>query len=1142
MHKIYFTILLLLGLLTTCFSFDGIKEKRQSKYFDFKKQNGTTSILALDSKTLDINQIYSWFSNDGEFFFDHRNDVPGFCWPKNSMISAIFSAGFWVGAKVQVDTGKQIRLAATDYSISEYRPGRILPNITTEDFTLPHLRVYRVRPLIDIPNSNVDYLEWPVDQGAQWIDVDENGNWDPNVDKIGIIFPDKIEYPDMITFCVYNDADPIYHNVEGGQTIPLGVEVRQTSWAYQNVFSDVQFLRFQIFNKSNSILDSTFFSIWCDPDLGNAFDDYVGCDTISDSKGKKHNLAFVYNADDDDEDYGYGVAPPALGFKLLQGPIQIGSDSDTGIFFGKRIPNYKNSDMSSFRYICKHTNPICSDPSIYFHTYNTMRGLNNYGKPWFDNNGDTTKFMFAGDPVTGTGWLNSHYTSPHDERFAVSVGPLTMAPGDSQEVIYTVFMARGISNLNSITVLRSLSELMQQSFDNQFVGIPQASIVSHNLYSSPFLINVHIEGALSISASLISGTNQTLGTAELFDDGSHNDSLASDGIWGNWLHASEDSGGASLSLHVKYISGDSITWKRIITNITTIGRVKVDSLCIISDNINGDQKPNPGENIQYKIKLKNLTNYSLHNLRTEITTSLSSYINSYTFPTTVSSLNPIDTSRWIPEYTPFEFNVNKNTPIGHVGKVEFSIADYLQNSWRDTVSLIIENFEYPPIDTLPIHVSGNSEGTFGIILVDHSKLKNNWYNITVKKISQYDFRFNLINSTVNDTLLKLHYLPDYYGHNIPIIDGFRIRTNAITTQSGIKSSQYSPASNAWLTNSLSSYSRIYKNYGIDYPSVGNYILKQSKLSIDSLKIVEIRFSDTNTQKAYRYLSGFEVRPQKNIVHTEFRPFVIDSAGFGYIYQDYEMYPLGNTIYGRTVPFTVWEIDKNTSAERQLIIAIVEKNDSLYRMVNDQYQYIGSGNIDGRWCPTTHASGGSEILHIFSSTYSDTPDTFYTKRNLHTQFNEFDTYYICWPRLVSSTSTFQAGDVLRITPYFPLTENDVFTFNPLKLLSVERASQTPNSFALYNNYPNPFNPQTTIRYEMPVAGKVVLEIYNLLGQKIRTLINEEKDAGRYSVVWNGLTDNQNLVASGVYFYRLVVSSSNPLRSNNYTLTKKMILMR
>ncbi len=99
---------------------------------------------------------------------------------------------------------------------------------------------------------------------------------------------------------------------------------------------------------------------------------------------------------------------------------------------------------------------------------------------------------------------------------------------------------------------------------------------------------------------------------------------------------------------------------------------------------------------------------------------------------------------------------------------------------------------------------------------------------------------------------------------------------------------------------------------------------------------------------------------------------------------------------------------------------------------------------------------------------------------------------------------------------------------------QNINKTPSGFSLSNNFPNPFNPSTTIGYDIPKAGYVKLEIYNSLGELINILINDYKGAGKYTIKWNGKTSNNLDVPSGVYFYRM--------SSNGLTIVKKMMLLR
>lgn len=94
------------------------------------------------------------------------------------------------------------------------------------------------------------------------------------------------------------------------------------------------------------------------------------------------------------------------------------------------------------------------------------------------------------------------------------------------------------------------------------------------------------------------------------------------------------------------------------------------------------------------------------------------------------------------------------------------------------------------------------------------------------------------------------------------------------------------------------------------------------------------------------------------------------------------------------------------------------------------------------------------------------------------------------------------------------------------------AQIPSGFALHGNYPNPFNPKTTIQYEMDTSGRVTLSVYNVLGEKVVDLVDAAQTSGVYRVTWDGRDARGYLVASGLYLYRLML---NGRQSQVRTLT-------
>ena len=93
---------------------------------------------------------------------------------------------------------------------------------------------------------------------------------------------------------------------------------------------------------------------------------------------------------------------------------------------------------------------------------------------------------------------------------------------------------------------------------------------------------------------------------------------------------------------------------------------------------------------------------------------------------------------------------------------------------------------------------------------------------------------------------------------------------------------------------------------------------------------------------------------------------------------------------------------------------------------------------------------------------------------------------------------------------------------------------PAEFALKDNYPNPFNPRTTIQYDLPISGNVRVIIYNVAGQEVKRLVNSAQEAGYHSIVWNGTNLSGGKAAAGIYFYQI--------QAGEFVRTKKMLLLK
>jgi FlaG/FlaF family flagellin (archaellin) len=153
------------------------------------------------------------------------------------------------------------------------------------------------------------------------------------------------------------------------------------------------------------------------------------------------------------------------------------------------------------------------------------------------------------------------------------------------------------------------------------------------------------------------------------------------------------------------------------------------------------------------------------------------------------------------------------------------------------------------------------------------------------------------------------------------------------------------------------------------------------------------------------------------------------------------------------------------------------------------------------------SGDVSVLDGYSATLSDLN---YTATCLNEQFDECDPY--------ANTYTFTSAEQ-------NISNDDTSPATP----KTGDAELLPTEFSLDQNYPNPFNPKTQIKFALPVAVNVKLEVYNVIGQRVATLVNEHRAAGYHTVTWDA-----SYLASGVYFYRL--------QADQFVDKKKMLLMK
>lgn len=129
---------------------------------------------------------------------------------------------------------------------------------------------------------------------------------------------------------------------------------------------------------------------------------------------------------------------------------------------------------------------------------------------------------------------------------------------------------------------------------------------------------------------------------------------------------------------------------------------------------------------------------------------------------------------------------------------------------------------------------------------------------------------------------------------------------------------------------------------------------------------------------------------------------------------------------------------------------------------------------------------------------------------------------------------QVGFTLRVQDPDSLWDEKSIQFNVGITSSPGDQSGIPADFTIRQNFPNPFNPETNIRYALPKDARVEISVFNTLGQRVKTLINHWQPAGYHSVIWNGTNEAGQPVSSGTYFYSI--------RAGNYSAVKRMLLLK
>lgn len=516
-------------------------------------KKGKSSAAFQHFKYLDAPGYKLYFENNGNIQDPSGNW--GMEFPKNSGKYTLFAGGFALSG--YVDGELRASWMASASRAEEWQPGNIL-NGSPADPADPKFRVYGVS-MGDFPGKNPDVPEWPVDLGAEFNDLNNNGIYEPYQGEMP-----KIIGSQMLWY-VINDGVTESDPNRRFKTKGMGVEAQISAFFFagQNAAMDnTAFIVYKFINKGGKPVNNMIFSLWSDPDLGNSDDDLVGVDSV-------RSLAYCYNESNTDTRYGVGV--PAFGYDFFLGPkVFTGNTLDTVDILGKKYPGYKSLGMKSFVKYVRDRSDL-PDPNTATEARNFQEGKKFNGvlfNPLTDGVGGTAAnnplIVHPGFPETPSGWIDK---TGGDRRMMINTQPFSMEPGDTQVIIVGYVIGFSGTNLTSISDLRQKSDISQNGYSNLVNLKPgKPKLGTLNLTVSDLQNNPIEKASISITQFGFSENpkffyNSLLGpySSALYEGYYHLKVIGNDDVWG-WI---PDTVKTDFSITEDQISNQNIKVKRI---------------------------------------------------------------------------------------------------------------------------------------------------------------------------------------------------------------------------------------------------------------------------------------------------------------------------------------------------------------------------------------------------------------------------------------------------------------------------------------------------------------------------------------------------------------------------------------------------
>ena len=1053
---------------------------------------------------LNINNMGYWLRADGHARYA-PNGTQHIIYPEGTSTVCASDGVIWGGyayldaAHTIPAPGQLFRMGGQFRGTFSFQPGKIIgfgANAVAQNPADPDVRIYRIRrdykqlsqseqrleaaqvkqigigSVTDADVAEVlaqydkDWNEWPVQNGAPYIDRNRNGQYDKppgfsdtftvdsliagNYDEPGVAGADANSPADQVIWTVNNDLSP---TSDLFATEPDGIEAQHTLWGYKRTgpLGEVLYRRVKIINKGGVdigggqkgalYLDSMYVGLDDDPDLGDFTEDLVGCDTLL-------SLAFIYNAFATDRQFAaFGIPPPSLGFDFLQGP-RVPAAGDSAVFDLKRVYGWKNLPLTSFAYFSSGS-PISDPPSGVYEGALRYRKMFRGFVPDPSTSADRyypyppgmpeSQFPLSGDPVTGTGFVDglgtSYSMAPGDRRTVIASGPFSLAPGDTQEVVIGYVGGLGSDRLSSVAVMKFNDRFVQNTYDALF-QVPNA----------PAAPDVKVT---------------ELDERVILEWGSDLDRVA------NTENKINNPGAYRFEGYNVYQFPSRTSALSDAKRIATFDTPS-DPTVILDERFDVQS----GQILKIPVQFGNNSGIErVFEFKRDYVRDVDKIYNGQEYYLAVTAYSVSQVAGYVPtalESNPVVITVRPQVPFG-----------------KSLVTVYG--------DTLPVAHTGASAGKVEPIVIDPTLSTGHTYEVGFDENAGVT-TWNLTDKTNGAILLSGQ--SNQSGDELyPIVDGIMVRVVGAPLQG--KEYSADPSADRWFSGASGSAGELL--FGGVY--LGATFRDGSSVSPADFKTVELRFV---TKTGYTDLNG-------NGAYDIGEPYALPAAGTQKAFM-YTGLSAGSYEGFYDVPFTAWDV-QDPSNPRQLTVVVRDRDANhqwdLHSLVDDaalpnggdqQYNYvwITASDYDASGALYDPGAGGTDFMGLGQ--------------------NQKPVLWGLWLGPRGTRDPYGADVTLTLVPNFINTPTDKFVFTAPAVAadaSVQRASAEEVGV-----FPNPyfaFNPAETNRFQRFVTfhslpQRATIRIFNLAGESVRII---RKDSPSQFITWDLTNEDSLPVGSGMY---------------------------